>query len=700
MNLNKIFYPKSIAIIGASTKVGTVGNDIVKNLSEKGFDGKLYPVNPNAETLYDLRCYPNVSSIQDEIDLAIVIVPAVAVPNVMQEIADKGIKGAIIISAGFKEAGRKDLEDQITEICNKNDITLIGPNCLGVINPEIKMNAAFTNLMPEFGNLGLLSQSGALCTAILDYAKHLNIGFSKFASVGNKACIDEIEFLKYFNEDEKTKVIAIYAEQLAKPQQLIESVQKMVKSDNPKPIVLIKAGKTSVGANASASHTGALGGSDAAYEALFNQSGIIRANNVSELFDYIQVFSNNKLPHGNRVGIITNAGGPGVLATDEAILNGLTLAKLSEKSEEILTQALPAAANVHNPVDVLGDSKADRYKTAIDTVVADENVDSVVVILTPQSMTEIEATAEAIIEAKQKTEKPIVACFMGNDTVDMAVDKMRKNGVSAINFPEQAMRSLAALTKFAEITREREPEQFEINDIDKEKVREIFEEAKKEGITKFPEADAVRILEAYNFPILKSEVAINENEAEIIANKIGTKLVLKIVSKDILHKSDVGGVMVGIEPKDIRTKFSEMMERVTKNVPTATIDGILVREMADTTEGVELILGSTRDPALGSTIMVGFGGIYVEVFKDVTFGIAPINKTDAKKMIDRIKVKKLFEGARGGKALDVDSLIDCLGRLSKLLTDFPQIVEMDINPLAILPKGQGTKVLDARIVID
>lgn len=700
MDLNKIFYPKSIAIIGASTKIGSVGNDIVKNLVEKGFEGKLFPVNPNADFLYDLKCYKNVSEIQEAVDLAIVIVPAAIVPNVIQEAADKGIKGAIIVSAGFKEAGHKDLEDQVKDICIKNDIALIGPNCLGVINPELKMNAAFTNLMPNFGEVGLLSQSGALCTAILDYAKNLNIGFSKFASVGNKACIDEIDFLEYFRNDDKTKVIAIYAEQLAKPKELIESVQKTIKGNNPKPVILIKAGKTSIGANASASHTGALGGSDSAYEALFNQAGIIRAGSVSELFDFIQVFSNNKLPKGNRVAIVTNAGGPGVLATDEAILNGLTLAKLSEKTEETLKLALPAAANWHNPVDVLGDSKADRYKTAIDTVIDDENVDSVVVILTPQSMTEIGATANAIIQAKQKSDKPIIACFMGNDTVDKAIEEMRKNGVSAINFPEQAMRSLGALTKFSEITKEEKSEQFEINDVDKEKVWQIFEEAKKEGVTKFPEADALRVLEAYNFPILKSQVAVNENEAEIIANKIGTKLVLKIVSKDILHKSDVGGVMVGVEPKDIKAKFNEMMERVTKNVPTAIIDGILVREMADTAEGVELILGSTRDPALGSTIMVGFGGIYVEVFKDVTFGIVPLTKTDAKKMIDRIKVKKLFEGARGGKVLDVDSLIDCIGRLSKLLSDFPEIVEMDINPLAILPKGQGTKVLDARIVID
>lgn len=700
MDLNKIFYPKSIAIIGASTKVGTVGNDVVKNLTEQGFEGAIYPINPNAESLYDLKCYKNISEIKEEVDLAIVIVPAAIVPNVMQEIADKGTKGAIIISAGFKEAGHKDLEDQVKDICIKNDIALIGPNCLGVMNPEIKMNASFAKLMPEFNNLAFLSQSGALCTAVLDYAKHLNIGFSKFASVGNKACVDEIDFLEYFRNDDKTKVIAIYAEQLAKPKELIESVQKTIKGNNPKPVMLIKAGKTSIGANASASHTGALGGSDAAYEALFNQAGIIRANSVSELFDHIQVFSNNKLPTENKVAIITNAGGPGVLATDEAILNGLTLAKLSEKTKETLKLALPAAANWHNPVDVLGDSKADRYKTAIDTVIGDENVDSVVVILTPQSMTEIEATADAIIQAKQKSDKPLIACFMGNDTVDKAVENMRKNGVSAINFPEQSMRSLGALTKFSEITKEKEPEQFEVNDVDKEKVWQIFEEAKKEGITKFPEADAIRILEAYNFPILKSQVAVNENEAEIIGNKIGTKLVLKIVSKDILHKSDVGGVMVGVEPKDIKAKFNEMMERVTKNVPTAIIEGILVREMADTTEGVELILGSTRDPALGSTIMVGFGGIYVEVFKDVTFGVVPINKTDAKKMIDRIKVKKLFEGARGGKILDVDSLIDCIGRLSKLLSDFPEIVEMDINPLAILPKGQGTKVLDARIVID
>ncbi|MFA6185300.1 MAG: acetate--CoA ligase family protein [Candidatus Shapirobacteria bacterium] len=697
MNLNKIFYPKSIAIIGASTREGTVGNDIVKNLVNQKFTGKIYPINPKTDTLYNLACYPSVGHIDDEIDLAIVVVPAIIVPEMMQEIANKNIKGVIIISAGFKEMGRIDLENKVKEICFKNDITLIGPNCLGVINPEIKMNSSFAMSMPNTGNLAFLSQSGALCTAVLDCAQSLGIGFSKFISVGNKACVDEVDFLEYFSEDQNTKVIAIYAEQLTRAQELIKSVLKLAK-EKQKPIILVKAGKTNDGANASASHTGALGGSDAAYEALFKQSGIIRAESVSEFFDFIQVFTNNPLPQGNRVAIVTNAGGPGVLATDEAILNNLVLVKLSEETKNNLKQNLPEAANVNNPIDVLGDAKADRYRAAMETVIKDEKVDSVVVILTPQSTTEIEATAQMLIETKKQNNKPIVACFMGETTVIKAVEMMRTNGISVISFPEQAIKSLAALTKFAEITRENEIEQFEKIDVDKQKVIEIFNEARSQNITKFPEAQALKILEAYKFPLLKNKVATNANEASEIAKDFGTNLAMKIVSQDILHKSDIGGVILDIKVEEAGIKFTEMVEKIKTKLPNAKIEGVLLMEMAPK-NGVELILGAKKDPALGQTIMVGLGGIYVEVFKDITFGIVPINKTDAKKMIDSIKVKKLFEGVRGGVALDVEVLIETLGRLSKLLSDFPEIEELDINPLLILPQGQGVKVLDARILI-
>lgn len=696
MNLNKIFYPKSIAIIGASTREGTVGNDIVKNLVNQKFAGKIYPINPKTDTLYNLVCYPSVSQIDDEIDLAIVVVPAIIVPEMMQEIANKNIKGVIIISAGFKEMGRIDLENKVKEICFKNDITLIGPNCLGVINPEIKMNSSFAMSMPNTGNLAFLSQSGALCTAVLDCAQSLGIGFSKFISVGNKACVDEVDFLKYFSEDKNTKVIAIYAEQLTRAQELIESVLKLAK-EKQKPIILVKAGKTNDGANASASHTGALGGSDAAYEALFKQSGIIRAESVSELFDFIQVFTNNPLPQGNRVAIVTNAGGPGVLATDEAILNNLVLAKLSEKTKNNLKQNLPEAANVNNPIDVLGDARADRYRVAMETVIKDEKVDSVVVILTPQSTTEIEATAQMLIETKKQNNKPIVTCFMGETTMVKAVAMMRTNGISVISFPEQAIKSLAALTKFSEITRENEIEQFEKIDVDTQKVIEIFNEARSQNITKFPEAQALKILEAYKFPLLKRKVATNVNEAIEIAKDLGTNLAMKIVSQDILHKSDIGGVILDIKTEEAGIKFTEMVEKIKTKLPNAKIEGVLLMEMAPK-NGVELILGAKKDPALGQTIMVGLGGIYVEVFKDITFGIVPINKTDAKKMIDSIKVKKIFEGIRGGVALDVEILIETLGRLSKLLSDFPEIEELDINPLLILPQGQGVKALDARIL--
>lgn len=696
MNLNSIFNPQSIAIIGASTKVGSVGNDIVKNLKEQGYKGRLYPVNPKAEELYGLKCYANISEINEQIDLAIVIVPAAAVPQVMKEAAAKGVKGAIVISAGFKEMGNVALENELKQICLENDIALVGPNCLGVLNPKMGMNASFAIMMPKKGKVAFISQSGALVTAILDYAKKLGIGFSKFVSVGNKAVMDEVTLLNYLAEDKDTKVIAMYVEDLSKAQELIATAKKITRAKNPKPIIVLKSGRTSAGASASASHTGSLAGNDAAYDALFRQSGIIRADKVSEMFEYIQAFSNNKLPAGRNVAIITNAGGPGVLTTDEVVSNRLHLAQLSEETKKALQECLPPAANIHNPIDVLGDAKADRYRQALGAAVKDENVHSILILLTPQSMTEIEETAQAVTDIKKITAKPIIACFMGDDAVKKGVKLMQRHKVATIQFPEQAAKALAILSDFSEWAGEKEEINFQFNDVDKEKVAEIFRETRNAGRNSFPEAEALKILAAYGFPLLKSEVVKSVNEAKEAAQRIGGKLVMKIVSPDILHKSDVGGVMFNTTSENVEEKFNELMNNIKMKVPNARIEGALLVEMAEK-GGAEFILGASKDPSLGSMIMVGLGGIYVEIFKDVVFGLAPITRDAARKMVSRLKAKKILEGARGQEKLDTESLVLCLGRLSKLLSDFPEIAEMDINPLLVLP--QGSKVLDARIVI-
>lgn len=698
-NFNFVFSPRSIAIVGASTKEGSVGNDIVKNLAKQGFAGKIFPVNPKAEELYGLKCYANLSDIKDKIDLMIIVVPAVVVPDVLEEGGRLGIKGAIIISAGFKEVGNHELENKIIKICEQHDIAMIGPNCLGVINPELKMNASFASVLPEKGGVSFISQSGALCTAVLDKAKSLGIGFSKFMSVGNKATSDEETLLEYLEQDHETKVIGVYAESLKNKSNLIEKIRRISVDPNPKPIIFLKSGRTLAGAGASASHTGALAGNDAAYSALFHQSLAIRASSVNELFDYLKIFSCNDLKPAKRLAIITNAGGPGVLSVDTAIEHGLELAKLDLENENELVSILPKAASAKNPIDVLGDAKADRYSVAIENVLGDPNVDSAVIILTPQSMTEIEANAKIIVASKQRFQKPIAAVFMGDDLVRPGVEILKQNNVAVYDNPEQAVKSLAVFADFCQRFKLDHKKSSNFSDVDKQTVAKIFAEAKSRGQLAFPEALANQVLLAYGFPALKSDIAHSRKEAETIAKKIGTTMVLKIVSPDILHKSDAGGVMLNVEPNQASEKYEEMMARVIKNCPNAKIEGIMLREMV-VDAGVEMILGSFKEPSLGQTIMVGLGGIYVEILKDVAFGLSPIGQNDAEQMIERLKSKKILEGARGAKPSDKEKLIECLLRLSQLLTDFPEIKEMDINPLLVLENGKGAKVLDSRIVIE
>lgn len=697
-NLDFIFKPKAVAIVGASTKEGSVGNDIVKNLSQ-GFSGAVYPVNPKAEEIYGLKCYPSLSAIGAQIDLMLIVVPAAIVPSILEEGGSLGIKGSIIISAGFKEVGNVELENSIKEICAKHDIALIGPNCLGMINPSLKLNASFAAFSPADGNVAFISQSGALCTAILDSATNMGVGFSKFVSVGNKAVLDEAEILDYLEKDSDTAVVAMYAEQLAEPQKLMAKIKEMSHDEKPTPVVVLKSGKTAAGAGASASHTGALAGNDAAYAALFRQSGAIRAESSEELFDYIKIFSTNEIKSASRLAIITNAGGPGVLAVDSVIENGLKIASLSEETKNKLIESLPAAANIHNPVDVLGDARADRFKSAIEAVLSDENVDAALVILTPQSMTEISETAEIIVSSRDFYRKPIVAVFMGQELVRPGLEILKNKKVAAYSYPELAIRALGVLEKFYQNTQKVLDEPVYFKDVDQAAVSKIFAEAKAQGVTSFPEASALEILEAYKFPILLSRVAHNKTEAESIAKEIGKKMVLKIVSPDILHKSDAGGIMLSVSPEEAGEKFEEMMTRVAVNRPEAKLEGVLLVEMI-TDPGTELILGSIKDPSLGSTIMLGFGGVYVEILKDVTFGLNPLTRNDVLNMIDNLQAAKILEGARGKSKADKEAIIESVLRLAQLLKDFPEIKEMDINPLLVLEEGRGAKVLDARIVID
>lgn len=697
-NLDFIFHPKSVAIVGASTKDGSVGNAIVKNLSQ-GFSGLVYPVNPKADELYGLKCYPSLTAIKAPVDLMVIVVPAVIVPTILEEGGALGVKGAIIISAGFKEVGNIDLEKSIKDICSKYDIALIGPNCLGIINPSLQLNASFAAFSPAAGNVAFISQSGALCTAILDSATTMGIGFSKFISVGNKAVLDETDILDYLKKDNDTDVIAMYAEQLAEPDKLMAKIKELSHDDKPTPVVVLKSGKTSAGAGATASHTGALAGNDAAYAALFRQSGVIRANSSEELFDYIKVFSTNSVKSAARIAIITNAGGPGVLAIDSTVEHGLTVATLSEATKKVLVAALPLEANTHNPIDVLGDARADRFSAAIEAALSDDNVDAAVIILTPQSTTEVAETAEVIVAARDKFKKPIAAAFMGKELVAPGIEILKNNRIATYSYPESAIKSLSVLEKFYQDTKLKIEEVQELTDVNREVVAKIFNESRAKGILTFPEASALAILGAYGLPVLVSRVAHSRAEAESLAKEINKVMVFKIVSPQILHKSDAGGIILHVKPEEAGARFDELMARVAINRPEAILEGVLMVEMVSES-GTELILGSVQDNSLGDAIMLGIGGIYVEIIKDVIFGLNPLTRADVICMINGLKSKKILDGARGAKPADKEAVIECVLRLAQLLRDFPEIHEMDINPLFVLEEGKGAKVMDARIIIE
>jgi len=698
INLDFIFRPKSVAIVGASTKEGSVGSSVVKNMTPS-FSGPIYPVNPNYTEMAGLKCYPTLSAINQAIDLVIIIVPAAIVPDILEESGHLGIKGAIVISAGFKEVGNIELENRLKEISARYDIALVGPNCLGIINPYLNLNASFAPLMPEKGSVAFISQSGALCAAVLDCARDMGIGFSKFISVGNKAVVDDTTILEYLAGDAETKVIAMYAEQLIDPEILLPLVKKLSHGPQAKPIIVLKSGRTSAGAGASASHTGALAGNDAAYSALFRQGGIIRAESIEELFDYIKIFDNNQIAPARQLAIITNAGGPGVLAIDATVENNLQIAALSDDTKKNLAVALPAAANIHNPIDVLGDAKADRYSNALKNVLADNQVNAAVIILTPQATTEIIQTAQAIVAARAISNKPLAVSFIGKDLVAAGLAILQTNHIAVYDYPEAAVRAISKLADFYEMGNQATEEPVIFTDINKEAVSKIFAQSRAQGIKTFPEATALEILKAYNFPILASRVAHNKAEAEQIALEIGKPLALKIVSYDILHKTDAGGIILNVLPEAAGIKFEELMAQVALNRPEAKLDGVLLEELI-TEPGTELILGSVKDSGLGDTIMLGLGGIYVEILKDVVFGLNPLFKGDVLNMINSLKSKKILDGARGLKPADKSALIECVLRLAKLLQDFPEIKEMDINPLVVFEEGKGVRVLDARIIIE
>ena len=696
-----VMNPRSIAVVGATNRPGSVGRAVFRNILSAGFHGVLYPVNPKAKSVQSVKAYPKLADIPDEVDLAVVIVPAEIVCSILEEAGQKQVKGAVVITAGFKEIGGHgvELENRLKEVTTRYGIRLVGPNCLGVINnnENIRMNASFATKMPKAGNIAFISQSGALCTAVLDYAEGRNIGFSKFVSFGNKADVNETDLLRYLKDDPDTKVILMYLEDITNGREFLETAREITWQAR-KPMLAVKSGRSAEGARAAASHTGSLVGSDNAYDAIFYQSGILRVEGVDELFNCAVAFAKQPIPKGNRLAIVTNAGGPGIMATDAAIRHNLKIATLSEETKQKLKQELPPTASIQNPVDVIGDATHERYESAIRHILMDDNVDGAIVILSPQAMTDVLETAKIVPPVVKDIDKPVLCSFMGIVDVSEGIQYLEKHGIPNYAFPEAAVRSMASMFFYGSLL-----------SLDKREVRRVAADRhtataviKKKLAGKdsyyMSEKEANEILRCYGFPVLKSILLKDSSQVDEAAEQIIFPAAMKICSPDIVHKFDTGGVRLKIKTKEgARKAFEDITQNAKKFKPSAKIDGVIIERMAK--RGVEVILGAVRDPKFGPICMFGLGGTFVEAIKDVTFRLAPMWEISAEIMIRTIKAYSILRGVRGAPPCDVDSIKDCILRLSQMVTEHPEIAELDINPLIVYPEGEGCVVADSRVLL-
>jgi acetyltransferase len=698
MSLETLFDPRSVAVVGASRHQGKAGHEILAALIRGGYKGKILPVNPNADMIEGLKCYPDLLSTGTVPDLVIIVVPAKLVPDVMAECARLGVKFAVIITSGFKEVGEegRQLEQTVVEIARRANMRILGPNCLGLMAPGNRLNASFGGDLPAPGGIGYVSQSGALLAAILDMAKADDIGFSMLVSIGNKADLDELDIMKALAEHKDTKVIAGYLESITDGDSFVRQAERMSKE---KPILLMKSGGTGAGAKAASSHTGSLAGNEIAYEVVFDRAGIIRCDSIKTQFDYARAFANQPLPAGPSVAVITNAGGAGIMAADAVEQVGLTFAKLSEETARKLAAGVPATANINNPVDVLGDALADRYRLALDAVLDDPNVDAVLVLLTPQAMTECTATAEAIVEVvSRKPGKPVLASFLGAAKVRDAIKVLRTGKIPQYDSPESAVATIKAMNDYVR-WRSRPKRVVKLFPVNRRKVEQIIDRHLRRGAREIGEMESKEILEAYGFVTPKGAIATTTEQAANIAQQLGFPVVLKIWSPDILHKSDVGGVKLRLtSAQEVMDAFDLMMYRIPKKCPDADILGVFVQEMC--TKGREVILGMHRDPHFGPLLMFGMGGIMVEVLKDVAFYLAPLTANEAKQMLLRTRTYQILKGVRSQEGVDIDAIAEGLQRLSQLVTEFPQIREMDINPYIVGHEGVTPIAVDARISVE
>lgn len=702
LNLDKIFDPKSIALVGASDEKSSVGYLLMKNLIDLGYQGKVYPVNIRKNEILGLKAYNNVDELPEIVDLAVIATPSNTVPDIVEQCGKAGIIGIIIISAGFKEVGSegKALEEKILEVKKKYNLRIIGPNCLGIIRPTINLNATFIKKMPKPGKIAFISQSGALGTAILDLATHENLGFSNFVSVGSMIDVDFGDLIDYFGTDPQTKSILMYIEGVTDAREFISAARHFSRT---KPIIVVKAGKFGESAKAAASHTGSLTGEDNVYDAAFKRAGIVRVNEIIDLFNCAEVLRIQPLPKGPNLAIITNAGGPGIMATDALLAREGKLAKISQNTIEELNLNLPNYWSKGNPIDILGDAKADRYTNAIEACLKDKNVDGLLVIYTPQGMVDATELAKSIAELynSKRSSKTLLTSFMGYEDVADANLLLSQNGIPTYSTPEQAVATYMYMYQYERNLKllYETPEELPVDSVPpKRPLMVIMKNAAKENREILTEVEAKQLLEYYNIPVAKTLVAKTIDEAVWSASQICYPVVLKILSPQIVHKTDVGGVILDINSeKDLRKAFDDIIQRAKEHYPEAEIQGVTVQPMIKK-KGYEVILGSKTDSLFGPIILFGMGGIGVELFKDFAIGIPPLNQTLARRIMEETKVYQLLKGYRNMPPANLKLLEEIMVRFSQMIVDFPQLKEVDINPLLIDEKE--AIALDARIVID
>ena len=704
--LEAMFHPRSVAIIGASNKEGKIGHIVIKNMQNSNFPGKYYPINPKSEEILGHKAFKSISDVPDDVDMAVICIPSKFCVPIVEECGKKKVKTLVIITAGFKEVGGEGRirELKIQELGIKYKMRILGPNCLGLITNG---NFSFASLTPKKGNIAMLSQSGAMMTGLLDWAVNNDIGFSAFISLGNKVDVDEVDFIEYLANDDNTKVIAAYIESVKDGMKFFEVVSAATKK---KPVILLKSGRSAAGAKAASSHTGALAGSDIGFELAFKKAGVIRADTISDLFNYALTFLVAQIPKGDKFAIVTNAGGPGIVTTDAMDKEKLGFAQFTEETINLLKKKLPAESNFRNPVDIIGDAPPSRYEDAIEILCQTPNseVAGMIILLTPQSQTEPLLVAKKIAALQEKyPEKTMIGAFIGGVSVLESMRILTKSGVPTYAFPEDSVKVLKGLTYYKELLEEpliteKTVKKFKVN---KEIVKKIIEDAKKDHRAVLLSYETSQIFESYGIKAPKSRLVQTARDAAEIAKEMGFPLVAKIVSPQIIHKWDIGGVILNIKnPDEAKNAFISIMTNAERLGPRdARLVGVELQEMIikeDKIKSTELIIGMNRDPNWGPMLMIGSGGIYANYVKDVAFDLAyHFDREDARKLLNQTKISKILEGVRGEPMSDIEGILDILERLSQLVNDFPDIVELDINPCLVFEREEGYSAVDIKITI-